>query len=164
MANSQGDSVKASDFNALFTRLEAVRKKQYARPDVTASNLSRAWSGPAVVGEKPVPSNIQSAKDKVRALENGVSNISGFSSSIVVPSVGDLLKASTISLVETAVRRVEGACVNCNNNANFSVNGFNSNDGNFGNYGNDGNDGNNGNNGYSCATCFSNWGHNCSWF
>ena len=58
MANSQGDSVKASDFNALFTRLEAVRAKQYARADVTASNLSRAWSGPAVVGEKPVPSNI----------------------------------------------------------------------------------------------------------
>ena len=58
MANSQGDSVKASDFNALFTRLEAVRKKQYARADVTASNLSRAWSAPAVVGEKPVPSNI----------------------------------------------------------------------------------------------------------
>ena len=71
------------------------------------------------------------------------------------------MKASTISLVEDAVRRVEGCCVNGNNNANFSVNGFKSNDG---NYGNDGNDGNNGNNGYSCATCFSNWGHNCSWF
>ena len=58
MANSQGDSVKASDFNAWFTRLEAVRKKQYARPDVTASNLSSAFTAPAVVGQKPVPNDV----------------------------------------------------------------------------------------------------------
>lgn len=160
MANTAGDKVSASDFNALFTRLNTVRKKQYARADVTASNLSSTWSGPASVGAKPVPANVQQLKTYVSNLESGVSNISGFSSKITVPTVGQLLQASTITLMETAVKGVEGACVNCSHD---SFDGFNGNDGFDGFHGNDGFDGFNGNNSHQ-PTCFSNWGSNCSWF
>lgn len=152
-----GDKVTASGFNALFTRLEEVRKKQYARPDVTASNLSSAFTAPAVVGQKPVPNDVQKLKTYAKNLDDGVNTITSFFSSITVPTVGQLLQASTINLMETAVANIEKACVNCTNNRSD----FRSNHGNDGNNSNDGNNGNFGNHG---VTCFSNWGSNCSWF
>lgn len=154
-----GDKVTASGFNALFTRLEQVRKNQYARPDVTASNLSTAFTAPAVVGQKPIPDDVQKLKTYAKNLDDGVNTITSFFSSITVPTVGQLLQASTINLMETAVTNIEQACVNCTDNrSDFRSNNrsdFRS------NHGNDGNDGNFGNHGVSC---FSNWGSNCSWF
>ena len=152
-----GDKVTASGFNALFTRLEEVRKKQYARPDVTASNLSSAFTAPAVVGQKPVPNDVQKLKTYAKNLDDGVNTITSFFSSITVPTVGQLLQASTINLMETAVANIENACVNCTNNRSD----FRSNHGNDGNNYNDGNNSNDANYGVSC---FSNWGSNCSWF
>lgn len=146
-----GDKVTASGFNALFTRLEEVRKKQYARPDVTASNLRNAFTAPAVVGQKPVPNDVQKLKTYAKNLDDGVNTITSFFSSITVPTVGQLLQASTINLMETAVTNIEKACVDCTNNRSD----FRS---------NHGNDSNNGNNGNHSVTCFSNWGRNCSWF
>ena len=154
MAISTGDSVAASTFNALFTTLNSIRAKQYARNDVTSSNLSSAWTGPAVVGANPVPSDIQSFKTKVGYLESGVSNISGFSSSISIPSVGDLLKASTITTMETVVSGLSSECVDCTFNSSFNASFNSSFNASF----------NSSFNSSFSTTCFSNWGSNCSWF
>lgn len=156
MANTAGDKVSASDFNALFTQLNQIRAEHYARADVTASNLSSTWTGPAVVGATPKggdSGDVANLKNKLATLEAGVNNISGFSSKITIPSVGALLQASTISTIQSTLNTVDGICVNCTNNSTNSTNST---------FGNDGNDGNNSNG--NSVTCFSNWGSNCSWY
>lgn len=153
MANAKGDKVDASDFNALFTQLNKIRKEHYARPDVTASNLKSTWTGPAVEGGFPKggsSGDVANLKNKLATLEAGVNNISGFSSKITIPSVGALLQASTISTIQSTLNSVDNLCVNCTDNSTNSTNGTH------------GNDGTNGTG--NSVTCFSNWGSNCSWY
>lgn len=114
---SAGDSVSAANFNALFTRLEAVRAAQYKRADINSTqrrNISGAISGPASRGSAVRPSTVQTLKDKLTLLANNGTGISSsFASNITVPSVGTLLRASTITAMETSVRNAEGVCANC---------------------------------------------------
>ena len=79
--------------------------------------------------------------------------MSGFASQITIPSVGDLVQASTITKVQSVLTSVESIC------ANNSVNGFNSH-----NSVNGFDSGNNGFNGFSCGHSFGNNTANCSWF
>jgi hypothetical protein len=148
MALSTGSTVLNSDMAALFTRLEAIRVAHNKRSDM--SDITTAISTPTAVGKTVKSSDVQSAKNAATTLENGIPNMSGFASQISVPSVGSLLKASTLTALGTVITGMESVC------ANNSVNGFN---------GHDGNEDNNGaNNGFSCPHSFGNNTSNCSWF
>ena len=58
-----GTSVTASGFNALFTRLDNIRKNHLNKDgqNTTANSLftTAFATNVAVVGEKPVPNNVQ---------------------------------------------------------------------------------------------------------
>lgn len=157
MAVSTGSTVLNSDMAALFARLEAIRVAHNKRTDI--ADITTAISTPTAVGKTVKSSDVQAAKNAATTLENGISNMSGFASQISVPSVGSLLKASTLTTLGTVITGMESVC------ANNTVNGFNSHNSVNGFNGHDGNDGNNGaNNGFSCPHSFGDNSANCSWF
>lgn len=103
MATNVGDSVAAQPFNELFERLEAVRALQVNRADLTSTqrtNLASTITGPVAVGNPTKggdTGDIAKAKTAVALLAANVDTISDtFSSSITIPSVGELLRASNI--------------------------------------------------------------------
>ena len=157
MAVSTGSTLLASDMTALFTRLEAVRKKHAGRSDLVKA-LPGAITSPVSQGSKVLASNVSAAKTNLTNIENSLNNMSGFASQITIPSVGDLVKASTITKVQSVLTNVESIC------ANNTVNGFNSHNSVNGFNSHDGNDGNNSFDGFSCGHSFGNFTSNCSWF
>ena len=94
MALSQGNLVDDGDFNALFTRLENLRKTHYSANGQTGQSGigTTAFTGPAVQGEKPVPANVQTLKTDVQKLQNSNYITTDFAAQIAIPAVGDLLK------------------------------------------------------------------------
>ena len=148
MAVSTGSTFLVSDMTALFTRLEAVRQKHAGRSDLVKA-LPGTISSPVSQGSIVLASNVSAAKTNLTNIENSLNNMSGFASQITIPSVGDLVKASTITKVQDVLTNVESIC------ANNTVNGFNS---------HNGNDGNNSFDGFSCGHSFGNFTSNCSWF
>ena len=148
MAVSTGSTLLASDMTSLFTRLEAVRKKHASRKDLVKA-LPGAISSPVSQGSKVLASNVSSAKTNLTNIENSLNNMSGFASQITIPSVGDLVKASTITKVQSVLTSVEAICANNSFNSHNSVNGFDS----FNSF-----------NGFTCGHSFGNNTSNCSWF
>lgn len=132
MANAKNDPVSASDFNTLFTRLEEIRQAQYNRADINSSqraNISETITGPAKQDVYPQPSDIELAKTKLQLLANNGTGISSaFASNVRVPSVGDLLEATTLANLRTNIDASGAVCANCSfftsasNQGNYSPN------------------------------------------
>ena len=116
MALTQGNKVEATDFNALFTTLERIRKEHLnAKGQTSAANS--ALSTPfktdvAVTGQTAVPSNVQALKDNLTTLVNSTWLESSFASSITVPPTGSLLKAVDLTNIKSVIDSVDAICPN----------------------------------------------------
>ena len=125
MANiGAGTSVSASGFNALFTRLETLRQKHKAAMDAAGSgqaNLNTAFAtNIAVVGNKPVPSNVQQIKTDLEKLSSSAYIASSFAAQISVPSTGALLAATNFNVCDTTITQVEAICANYNKYSQYT--------------------------------------------
>lgn len=117
MANiNAGTSVSASEFNALFTRLETLRQQHKAAMDAAGSgqaDLNTAFAtNIAVQGEKPIPSNVQAIKTDLEKLASSSYVDTTFAAKITVPSTGALLQAVNFNLYDTTISEVEAICAN----------------------------------------------------
>lgn len=129
------DIISAADFNTYFTRLENVRQKQYNRADLSStvrSSIRTAYQTNIAVKDNITKrSAVQQIQTDLDNLRNVPSISSSFTSSLTIPSVGELMKASKITLIETNVRAVENICANCAFFTNSAREGDFSNDGFF---------------------------------
>lgn len=126
--------VLASEFTDLFTRLEAVRKKQIAREDIADTALGSTISSPVSQGTlTDTPNQPQALKNAINQLTPGTGISATFASNIIIPSVGDLLLSSHLSNWQTQVAAVEKVPATCS----FCPSNFTSNHGNNGHDGND---------------------------
>ena len=126
MAATQGQPVNGSDYNALFTTLEAIRAKHVAQADISNTNkrkLQDTTLGGNVVsvsnGTEVLQSQIQSVFNAMDFLDDYASALSGFASKITVPKAGDLLKATTITSAQTQLNSANKVCAFCNFDSSF---------------------------------------------
>lgn len=117
MANiSSGASVSAANFNALFTRLDSVRAKHLnasGQNSTANSAFATAFSTKvAVVGNKPVPDNVNKLKTILTTLSQSEWLTTTFAGKITVPSTGALLTAANFNVYDNVVTEVEAICPN----------------------------------------------------
>lgn len=116
MAITQGNKVEATDFNALFTTLEKIRKEHLnANGQTSAANTALATAfktNVAVAGEKAQVSNVQALKNNLTTLVNSTWLSSSFASSITVPSTGSLLKPVDLTNIKSVIDSVDAVCPN----------------------------------------------------
>jgi len=105
MSISQGAKILKDDFNALFTRIEAVR----------TAHVSQGASIPATYQSSSVSAGASIKSSDVTTLNNALVNLSNspwidssFTSGVTIPSVGTLIQASSISTIESKITTVEG--------------------------------------------------------
>ena len=135
MAFTAGSTVDDADYDALFTTLEAIRAKHVARKGISSANKTKLQDktlGGNVItvnaGTQAKATQVQEIKDSLKFIETFAVDLSGFSSKITVPAVGDLLKASVMSGNKTALSSAQSVCANCSFNSSYdsSVCSFNS--------------------------------------
>lgn len=125
MANiSAGASVSASNFNALFTRLNAIRTNHLNKDGQNStanSSLSTAFSTTvAVAGNKPVPDNVQQIKNNLTTLADSEWLDTTFASRITIPTAGTLLRASDFNVFDNTITAVEAICPNYSRYSRYS--------------------------------------------
>ena len=144
MANiGAGTSVSASGFNKLFERLDAIRANHLNKNGQNAtanSSLATPFAKTvAVVGEKPVPNNVEQIKNNLTKLADSAWLDTTFASKITIPTTGTLLKATDFNVFDNTITAVEAVCPNYSqysNYSNYSNYGNYKNYGNYSNYGN----------------------------
>lgn len=117
MANiSTGANLSATNFNALFKRLDDIRAKHLNKDgqNATANSTFRTafTTNVAVAGEKAIPNNIQRVKDTLTTLSQSEWIDATPASSITVPNVGDLISANTFNTIDNTITTVEAICPN----------------------------------------------------
>lgn len=117
MANiSSGGSVSAANFNALFTRLNAVRANHLNKDGQNStanSTFATAFSTNIVTaGNKTLPSAVQQIKTDLTTLAQSAWIADTFAAKITVPSTGALMKASDFNIYDTTITEVEAICPN----------------------------------------------------
>ena len=120
MAFSKDNKPLADDYKALFTRLEALRKKHAARAGLTSAQstaLSTTISTSLGSGQPLKPADVTAVKDAVTVVANSPDISSTFVSNITIPSVGALLSSDIFSNISADLTTMEGICANC---ANFT--------------------------------------------
>ena len=108
-----GDKVLASDFNSLFNRLEDVRKKHYRAPMQNASansTLATSFSYRVTTGNKVMASDVTKLRSNVQSLTTSTWIDSTFTSKIRIPSIGELIKASTYNELSNIISDIENIC------------------------------------------------------
>lgn len=106
----------------LFVKLNAIREKQEARQDVTG--LSAEFDSPLEQKERAKTTVISALHEDITLLMNAAKLTSDFYSSIRIPEVKDLLKASDLDIIEKTIADLDGACAHCDDcSANYSGNG-----------------------------------------
>ena len=109
-----GTKTNASDFNALFARLEAIRQQHYSASAQTTAGknaLKNAFTTSVVAtGDKELTSNVQQLKNDLSVLANSTWIDSTFAAKIVIPSSGDLIQAVNFNLWDSTISEVEGIC------------------------------------------------------
>lgn len=133
MSFTASESVNASDYNALFTTLEQIRAKHAARAGLT-STQSKKLSDTSLgsnknsvsTGEYPYPDNVSKVKGAVNFLATFAPNLTNFTSSVAIPSTGDLLKATELKSLQDTINAQNSQCAFCDFNSSFNSN-FNTN-------------------------------------
>lgn len=124
MAISAGASVSASNFNALFTRLNTIRTNHLNKDgqNTTANtSLRTAFSTRvAVAGNNPVPSNVQQIKNNLTTLADSEWLDTTFASRITIPTAGTLLRASDFNVFDRTITAVEAVCPNYSRYSRYS--------------------------------------------
>lgn len=117
MANiSSGASVSAANFNALFTRLDAIRKNHLNKDGQNStanSTFATAFATSIVTkGNKTLPSAVQQIKTDLTTLAQSAWIEDTFAAKITVPSAGALMKASDFNICDTTITEIEAICPN----------------------------------------------------
>ena len=119
MATTSGNNITAADYNALFTTLESIRAKHAARKEArnTTQLNDRTLGGYKVTkrsGDSARASDVTSVRNALNFLGNyAVDLTTTFASNIRVPNVGDLIKATSISDVNTQITAADRECAFC---------------------------------------------------
>ena len=112
-----GDLTSAANFNALFAQLDKIRDEHAARADLSTdqkNNLNNINTTGAPVDELIKTDPLTTIKTGLSTLANNGTKInSSFSSNITIPTVGQLLQASTITNIQTQMDAADAVCANC---------------------------------------------------
>lgn len=105
MSISQNSKILKDDFNALFTRIEAVRTRHVS---AGASIPNTYQSSSVTAGAQVKTTDVSTLNSALTNLSNSPWIDSSFTSGITIPSVGDLIQASSITTIEQKITTVEG--------------------------------------------------------
>ena len=124
MALSSGNKVAASDYNELFTTLEAIRKKHAARKGLTSTQQTKlkdttlgGYKTTLAAGNVADNANVTKVKNAVNFLATFAPDLSSFKSTVTVPDAGALLKVTELSSLNSTITKQNSACANCSFNS-----------------------------------------------
>lgn len=146
MALSQGNQASWSDISALFTSLNAARKKfNFSEFTPTSSNPQGATQGGTIY-----PAVVSKLNDLIVEMRSNRYVSTNANSRITVPSRGTLLRATELGTLRSQIDTINNLCAD---DSNRSFDGF-SQCGNFGNFGNRSDNSVNGNNSFNAIFGF----------